>query len=75
MPDSQKIQPEKCDNPSRFSLRKVLYHIWTELYSRYQEIFNPAWREPLSPKVCELCGKPGHKEAYCLNAKGLGLLE
>jgi len=75
MPDFPKMQPRKRKKLSRFSSRRVLYHIWAELYSRYHETFNPAWREPLPPKVCELCGKPGHKETYCPNAKGLGLLE
>ena len=55
--------------------RRWLYRIWAEIYSRYQENFNPAWREPLPPKVCQLCGKPGHKEAYCPNAKELGFLD
>jgi hypothetical protein len=55
--------------------RRVLYRFWAVLYSRYQEIFNPAWREPLPPKVCQLCGKPGHHEEYCPNAEELGFLD
>ena len=53
----------------------VLRRIWAELYSRYQENFNPDWRESLPPKKCEFCGKTGHLEAYCPNAKGLGFLD
>ena len=26
---------------------------------------------PLPPVPCQICGKPGHKERYCPNAKGL----
>jgi hypothetical protein len=54
---------------------RVLYHIRAEVYSRYQENFNPAWREPLPPRECQLCGKPGHQEAYCPNAKEMGFLD
>jgi hypothetical protein len=55
--------------------RRVVYSIWAEVYSRYEENFNPAWREPLPSRVCELCGKPGHQEAYCPNAKEMGFLD
>jgi len=53
----------------------ALRRIWTELYSRYQENFNPEWHKLLPPPKCELCGKLGHLEAYCPNAKGLGFLD
>jgi hypothetical protein len=26
---------------------------------------------PLPPMPCQICGKPGHKERYCPNAKAL----
>jgi hypothetical protein len=55
--------------------RRVVSYIWAEVYSRYQENFNPDWHEPLPPKVCELCRKPGHNEAYCPNAKEMGFLD
>ena len=55
--------------------RRVLYRIWAELYSRYQENFNPTWRVQLPPRECQLCGKPGHNEKYCPNAKEMGFLD
>jgi len=55
--------------------KRKLYGIWAELYTRYQENFSPDWREPLPPMVCQLCGKPGHLEKGCPNAKGLGFLD
>jgi hypothetical protein len=35
---------------------------------RYQHRNDP----PLPPVPCQICGKPGHREKYCPNAKGLG---
>lgn len=57
------------------NMKYTLSRILSELWSRYQENFNPDWREPLPPKKCEFCGKTGHLEAYCPNAKGLGFLD
>jgi hypothetical protein len=30
---------------------------------------------PLPPMPCQICGKPGHKERYCPNAKALGYFD
>lgn len=30
---------------------------------------------PLPPVPCQLCGRPGHKEAFCPNAKVLGFFD
>lgn len=30
---------------------------------------------PLPAVPCQICGKPGHKEGYCPNAKALGYFD
>lgn len=62
-------QPTFLKNP-----RYVLYGIWAELYTRWQENFNPKWREPLPPTPCQFCGQTNHKEAYCPNLIKIGFI-
>jgi hypothetical protein len=71
------------DKPLKPPLRKphfwenpgyVLYHWWAEIYTSWQERFNPKWREPLPPIPCQFCGQTDHKEAYCPNLVKMGFL-
>ena len=72
---SKKLHRKDSQPPTWKRPKYILHRIWAEIYSRYQENFNPDWREPLPSQRCEFCGKTGHLEAYCPNAKGLGLLD
>jgi len=65
----QRHRPTFWENP-----RYVLYGIWAELYTRWQENFNPKWREPLPPIPCQFCGQTNHKEAYCPNLVKMGFI-
>jgi hypothetical protein len=52
--------------------RYWLYHQWAGLYSRWMEVFNEKWREPLPPVPCQICGKTGHSSRTCPQAKDMG---
>jgi hypothetical protein len=62
-------RPKLWQNPGY-----VLYSWWAELYTRWQENFNPKWREPLPRIPCQLCGRTGHTESFCPKARELGFL-
>ncbi len=65
----QRRQPTFLKTP-----RYVLYGIWAELYTRWQENFNPKWHEPLPSIPCQFCGQTNHKEAYCPNLVKMGFI-
>jgi hypothetical protein len=56
-------------------IKGMAYRIWAHSYSLYQMKFNPDWNKQIPSIPCQLCGKPGHLERYCPNAKGLGFLD
>jgi hypothetical protein len=46
--------------------------VYAELASRYY-----AYRDrdkPIPPKVCEICGKPGHSDRLCPNVARMGFI-
>jgi hypothetical protein len=63
------FKPKLWQNPGY-----VLSSWWEELYTRWQENFNPKWREPLPRIPCQFCGRTGHTESFCPQAKELGFL-
>ncbi|MBT7464123.1 MAG: hypothetical protein HN686_09080 [Bacteroidetes bacterium] len=56
-------------------IKVISCRVWAHMYSLFQMNFNPDWRKPLPPIPCQFCGKPGHLERYCPNAKGMGILD
>jgi hypothetical protein len=50
---------------------RYVYAPIADLVHNYQHRHDP---EP-PPMVCQLCGKPGHKERYCPYARELGYLD
>jgi hypothetical protein len=50
------------------------YRIYTEIATTLDD-FKRRNDPPLPPVPCQICGKPGHIEKYCPNAKALGYFD
>jgi hypothetical protein len=50
------------------------YRIYTEIATTLDD-FKHRNDPPLPPVPCQICGKPGHIEKFCPNAKALGYFD
>lgn len=54
-----------------FPVLLVYRYIYVPIASALDD-FKHRHDPPLPLVVCQVCGKPGHRERYCPNAKSLG---
>jgi hypothetical protein len=69
-PGDKPYQPKFWQNPGY-----ILSSWWAELLTRWQENFNPKWRQPLPRVPCQFCGQTNHQEEYCSNLLKMGFVQ